>query len=187
MELERPEQPFEQRTENPDWSYVQDQAFDYQSRSRNSSIDSMQANLDTEMNDSLDLGEEDTYPPSYTATPPPVPPRIGEKRKATERLRVGNLVDTEIEPQESGTINLMDDEMDMNRPAFSNMGNVPGGPQSGISDSVDSSTAYASEIQISDVVEIRDQAPSGLRYLQPTVDPSKITAKRHGEQQSSLI
>lgn len=186
MELENPENSFLQKPENPEWSYVQDQAYNYQSRSRNGSIDSMQANLDTEMNDSLDLGGEDTYPPSYSTTPPPIPPRIGEKRKASDRLTVENLVDVEMDSQESGTVNLMDDEIDTNPPLSFSMGNVPGGPQSGISDSVGESMTYATEIQMSDVVELPAQTPPGLRFLHPTIDPSKISAKEHAEQ-TSLI
>ena len=189
-ELEHPDPSFTQNTDSLGWGQVQNQAYNYQPRSRNSSVDSMQANLDTEMSDSLDLGEEDAYPPSYSgAQPPPVPPRIGEKRKATERAGVGDLIDTDMDPQESGIVNLMDGAIDTNPLIFSGMGNIPGGPQSGISDSVDGSKAYASEIQMSDDVETQapTTTPSGLRYLQPTIDPSKIAMQKHQEQQPSLI
>ena len=145
-EIQHPELSTKRKAEDRGgWSNVQGRGYNYGSQSRDSSPDSMVANMDTDMDGQWESANDETHPPSYSSTPPPIPPRIGEKRQASPRPSAKGEEDDLMEmddAQESGTINLMDDDtqydremMEVNSPS-STFGSTSGGLNSNVHDSV---------------------------------------------------
>jgi hypothetical protein len=116
------------------------------------------------------LSNDETEPPAYShspSTPPPIRPQSPNKRRTPPRPPVGANVTSieslmEVANEPTRLIDLPDDnddnqakEMEETNNRHSLLGNIPGGPASGIDEAATGN--YANSINLSDIEE--DETP----------------------------